>query len=335
MKTVYSRNVNEAYVIGMNMLSAFGVKEESRFGSVLVMNDPVTTTYTNPNERVLFDGKRDCNPFFHLMEALWMMQGRNDVAWIEDFSSTIGQFSDNGVNFNAAYGHRWKSHFELDQITLIIKELKENPNSRRAVMGMWDPRVDLNKEGKDFPCNLAISFRAQNGNLDMTVFNRSNDIIWGAYGANAVHMSILQEYIAACLELRLGKYHQVSNNYHAYINIMAKIGIPDPMPFDLYKIGQVRTFPLVDNPEYWMEDLNTFIELIPGAAPSYINSFFAHVAEPMRRSWGWYKQKDYPGALAMADEIVAADWKLACHQWLTRRFEKHGRKKQVHTIAED
>ena len=342
MKTVHARNVNEAYAIGMNMLSTSGIQEESRFGKVLVMPSPVTTTYLQPTERVLFDKKRDCNPFFHLMESLWMLHGRNDVAWIEDFSSSIGQFSDNGINFNAAYGHRWRQHFDLDQIPLVINELKENPDSRRAVLGMWDPRVDLNKEGKDFPCNLAISFRVNKdqffdkSNLDMTVFNRSNDIIWGAYGANAVHMSILQEYIAACLDIDCGRYYQVSNNYHAYVDVLARTGIPDPGPFDLYEMGQVDTIPLVDDPDHWMEDLNTFMEAPEiGATPLYINNFFAHVAEPMRRSWNWYKNKDYPGALEMTEEIFANDWRLACHQWLTKRFEKHGRKKQVRKIAED
>ena len=274
MKTVHARNVNEAYAIGMNMLSTSGIQEESRFGKVLVMPSPVTTTYLQPTERVLFDKKRDCNPFFHLMESLWML--------------------------------------------------------------------DLNKKGKDFPCNLAISFRVNKdqffdkSNLDMTVFNRSNDIIWGAYGANAVHMSILQEYIAACLDIDCGRYYQVSNNYHAYVDVLARTGIPDPGPFDLYEMGQVDTIPLVDDPDHWMEDLNTFMEAPEiGATPLYINNFFAHVAEPMRRSWNWYKNKDYPGALEMTEEIFANDWRLACHQWLTKRFEKHGRKKQVRKIAED
>ena len=335
MKTVYARNVNEAYVIGMNMLKTSGVEEDSRFGKVLVLPDPVATTYTQPMERVLFNKERDCNPFFHLMESLWMLQGRNDVKWIEEFSSSIGQFSDNGINFNAAYGHRWRLHFVVDQIETVINELEQNPQSRRAVIGMWDPQTDLNKEGKDFPCNLAISFRVQNDTLDMTVFNRSNDIIWGAYGANAVHMSILQEYIATRLELTSGKYHQVSNNFHAYLNILEKVGVPDPLPIDPYEY-EVTPRPLIDEPDQWMQDLNTFMDDSPeGISPMYINSFFSDVAEPMRRSWRWYKNKDYPGALDMADHIAAADWKLACHQWLTRRFEKHGRKKQVHKIAED
>ena len=43
-------------------------------------------------------------------------------------------------------------------------------------------------------------------------------MLWGAYGANAVHMSVLQEYIAASLELEMGPYYQVSDSFHVYEN---------------------------------------------------------------------------------------------------------------------
>ena len=50
----------------------------------------------------------------------------------------------------------------------------------------------------------------------MTVSNRSNDIIWGTFGANAVHMSMLHEYVASALMLHVGKYTQISDSFHAY-----------------------------------------------------------------------------------------------------------------------
>ena len=336
MKIVYARNVNEAYTLGMRLLARDGVKESSRYGDVLVMPCPVTTVYTHPWERVLVNEARDANPFFHLMESLWMLAGRNDVALISEFSSKIGEFSDNGENFHAAYGHRWKSHFEVDQVAEIIKELKANPESRRAVIGMWDPKVDLNKEGKDFPCNLTIAFRLRalpnyaKRTLDVTVYNRSNDIIWGAYGANAVHMSILQEYIAACLEAKVGLYYQVSNNYHAYVNIFEKVGIPAPHPMDPYERGEYWISPLVEDSDRWMQDLTSFMN---NEQSIYINNFFARVAEPMRHAWHYYKQKDYPGALAMVDEIVADDWRDVCRRWLARRMEKHN--ERIRTVAAD
>ena len=49
---------------------------------------------------------------------------------------------------------------------------------------------------EEIPCNTAIYFKVREGKLNMTVSNRSNDVIWGTFGANVVHMSILQEYVA-------------------------------------------------------------------------------------------------------------------------------------------
>ncbi len=74
---------------------------------------------------------------------------------------------------------------------LVSHRLKTYPNDRRTVVGMWDPWEDLWEEndGKDYPCNTQIYFWERKGQLNMTVCNRSNDMIWGAYGANAVHMS--------------------------------------------------------------------------------------------------------------------------------------------------
>ena len=63
---------------------------------------------------------------------------------------------------------------------------------------MWDAKQDLShrNESKDLPCNTHVYFSIREGFLDMTVCNRSNDLIWGCCGANAVHMSFLQEYVA-------------------------------------------------------------------------------------------------------------------------------------------
>ena len=117
--------------------------------------------------------------------------------------------------------------------------LRENPEDRRVVLAMWDTAVDLdNPSSKDLPCNTHIYFRvrprlgferierirsiAGPGEvstalfLDMTVCCRSNDMIWGCYGANAVHFSYLLEYVAAMSGYAVGTYTQISNSFHAY-----------------------------------------------------------------------------------------------------------------------
>ena len=304
MYLVFGRNVNEAYTIGLNMLIDKGWSESSRMGDVVSMTGPVTTRYEKPCERVLFNAVRDANPFFHFMEGLWMLAGRRDVEWIERYNNTFKQFSDDGVIFNAAYGYRWRHQFKKDQLNTAITHLKVDPTSRRCVVSMWDPYADFDEHGKDFPCNLNIAFRVLAGSLHMTVFNRSNDIIWGAYGANAVHMSMMQEYVAAMLDLKVGHYHQVSNNYHAYKDIIDRVGKPDPHPLDPYDRGEVEPYPMVTDKKGWNMDLMNFM-IDPVAPGDYANPFFYEVARPMAQSWEFHKQKNYAASLGMANEIAA------------------------------
>ena len=321
MQTVHARNVNEAYAVGMNMIKKCGVPEPSRYGDVLVMPDPVTTTYTNPTERVLFNAKRDANPFFHFLEGLWMISGRNDVEWITKYNSSFKKFSDDGVTFHGAYGWRWRKHFKVDQLTEIIQILIKNPADRRAYISMWDPDVDLNKEGLDFPCNTGIAFRINNDALHMTVFNRSNDAIWGAYGANAVHMSMMQEYMAAIIGVDVGNYHQVANNFHAYTEVLDKVGIPDPHPMDPYDMGNVKPYPMVQDRATWHIDLMNFMNS-PIQKGFYNNEFFYDVAQPIAEAATFFKQGEIVKALNSCQYISAPDWNRACTEWIKRKIHR-------------
>src|SRR5690242_7931923 len=153
MLVIDANNVNGAWHQAKLFLNRSGVLRQSRNGEVLEYPDPVTTKYRYPRERVLFDEKRDSNPFFSFFEGLWMLAGRNDVAWISQFNKRMMSYSDDGVTYHAAYGHRWRQHFDKDQLPEIIDLLKGNYDERRAVLQMWDPRTDLGRNGKDLPCN--------------------------------------------------------------------------------------------------------------------------------------------------------------------------------------
>jgi hypothetical protein len=322
MKTISARNVSEALLLGLNDLKAVGVDRDSRNGPVTLFSEPVTTVYRQPKERVLFYPERDANPFFHLMESLWMLAGRNDVEWISRFSSNIASYSDDGVTFHGAYGYRWRQQFDgIDQIATIAQLLKQNPDDRRTVMQMWSAELDLGKAGKDFPCNLTVTFRINPyGSLDMTVFNRSNDMIWGAYGANAVHFSMLQEVMAAWVGVPVGRYWQISTNFHGYHATLEKHkSLLDLSPgFDLYSLGEVMPYPVVNVPiENWFQDLFMFME--EGPVIGFQDPWFKKVVTPMWQSWMWWKQKNMKHALEDANSIVATDWRRACVEWLERR----------------
>jgi thymidylate synthase len=337
MKVIEARNVQEAFQKGMYHINLNGVRRESRVGDVLVSREPVTTVYEKPEERVLFWADRDANPFFHFMEGLWMLAGRNDVGWISQFSSNIAQFSDDGETFHGPYGYRWINHFvkktsddselyvPFNQLETIARMLRDNPNERRAVLQMWDAEADLGRVGKDVPCNTTIYFKiGTDGRLNMTVLNRSNDIIWGAYGANAVHMSMLQEFMAAWIGVPIGRYWQVSNDYHAYVDVFEKhksvLQVEASNPYD----GEVRPYPMVNGPiEEWIGDLMMFMD--EGPIPGMRDAFFRKVVGPIWNSWFAWKNTEgskrvrAEAGLAELAHCKAPDWHRACTEWLQRR----------------
>jgi thymidylate synthase len=227
MFVITVRNVHDALPEAIYQLYQKGVRRESRNGPVLQFPMPVSTVYERPIERVMFWPERDANPFLHLYESLWMLAGRNDVAPLKRYTKQFEQYSDDGATFHGAYGHRWRSHFGMDQLPIIVDILQDS-TERRAVLTMWDPKADLGRDGKDLPCNDMATFQIDHeGKLNMVVFCRSNDIVWGAYGANAVHFSFLLEYMANWMQVEMGTYTQISVNWHGYLNTLEKVqGLP-------------------------------------------------------------------------------------------------------------
>jgi len=135
-KTINSRNVHEAFILGMDAFTWDGdvVEQDSRAGATLEFDGPVITTYENPCERVLFWEGRDANPFFHFMEGLWMLQGREDVDFVAFYNKGMEAFTDNGKTFNGAYGFRWRKFYEKDQLDIVVRRLKENPDDVAKVL---------------------------------------------------------------------------------------------------------------------------------------------------------------------------------------------------------
>ena len=248
MRVIHARNVHEALPKGLQLLQDDGVDRNSRNGPVRMMRCPVTTVYKKPCERVVFWGARDANPAFHLYEALWMLTARRDVEPLTRYAKNMINYSDNGISLHAAYGNRWIRHFGKNQLEHISHRLKADPDDRRSVLGIWDPAADLDFNSKDLPCNLMATLqRSDSGALDLTVFCRSNDIIWGAYGANAVQFSVLQEYLSLWIGCSVGVYNQISVNYHAYTNVLDPLTqtMPErpwelPNPYHL----QVKVLPM-------------------------------------------------------------------------------------------
>lgn len=333
MRVLEVRNVNHAYPMGLHMLRGCGIERNSRAGRVLECPEPVATVYAKPTERVLFDRHRDANPFFHFMESLWMLGGRNDVSFVTHFAKRMHTFSDDGQTLNGAYGFRWRKCYTGDQLDILVNMLRKDPETRRAVLQMWYPEDLVNQKSLDLPCNTNIYFKVRGDKiygdakptLHMTVCCRSNDIIWGAYGANAVHMSMLLEYMAGRTGYAVGTYTQVSDSYHAYLDTMPKLAEDR----DLYLTEGVVPRPIMDDPTTWDEDLSMFLSTRPLRESSYHNSWFWLVALPISVAWEYHKIHQYGNAQSTAQLCKATDWSLACLEWLERRKQNHERRSSV------
>ena len=321
MHVLVGNNVNDLFIEGLWRLKVSGVREESRNGNVIVLDAPAMSVYKYPMERVLFHTERNANPFFHLMESLWMLAGRNDVAFLEHYNKRMREFSDEGVTFNGAYGYRWREHFMADQLYDAIGMLRHSKTTRRVVLGMWDPGYDLGNPSADIPCNTHIYFRVIDDLLTMTVCCRSNDAIWGAYGANAVHFSILHEFIARASGYEQGTMYQLSNNLHIYEHhwFMLDVPVKTPSPYDRRR---GLALPLFEKQEDWhlfLEDCET---LEVGKYPTYHTKFFNEVINPAAMAYYAFKQKDINAALSITATIPMCDWRINMESWLIRKIPK-------------
>lgn len=331
MKIIDVDNVNGAFVeAAVTVLQDDNWREVTpRDGKVTrEYLEPVTTIYRRPWRRVLFCDMRDANPFFHLMESLWMLAGRDDAAWISQFTKNIAQFAEDDGRFHGAYGLRWVS--PIDQLRTIGNHLRRNPDSRRAVLTMWNPLSDLNANKRDIPCNTHVYFKVRSGQLHMTVCCRSNDIIWGCYGANAVHFSVLQEYMANLVGFDLGPYYHVSDSWHYYLEnptikkLMKGSAFAGQDYYDGhgYTPSRIASMAMINEPiETWDADLTQFFTDDWDDPTQYNDQFFRRVAYPMRDAWRCYKRGDFTTALHLVKNISAPDWGLACTQWLQRRMK--------------
>jgi thymidylate synthase len=323
--TLTARNVNDAYESAVWAFHALAsiTPEKSRAGPVWRYPTPVVMEYTRPFERVLFNPHRDANPFFHFMEGIWMLAGEDDIQWLSQFNDQIKAYSDDGRTLHGAYGSRWTYHFGHDQLVDTVHHLRDYPTSRRAVITMYDPDADayINYTGKDVPCNTHIYFAIRNGrHLEMTVMARSNDMVWGATGANAVHMSMLHEFMAIQCDFEIGSLYQFSNDYHIYVDRYN----PDELVrhMDSYQPYEWidKLHPLCKRTAQPMDFLEECAYFIHGDDTKLHDPLWEDVAIPMKQVWDCFISGEQDSALIMCAKIKADDWRKACEDWLKRRI---------------
>ena len=308
-----AHNINDLYTDVLYKLRGAPI-EETRNGVVKTVQSPVCYTMNSPLERVLFCPQRKANPYFHIMEAVWMFAGEDDISFLLPFNSRMAEFAEPDGKVHGAYGHRWRNHFSMDQIGSVITVLQENHETRQAVIAMWDPNeLDMSPHWKDRPCNTHLYFRVVGGKLDMTVCNRSNDVVWGMCGANIVHMTYLQELIATAIKIPVGRYHVMSNNIHIYQHHWHYLG--RPMSLDYYEQADVNPYPLLGGMEsdWWefLQECKIFVANGPDWA--YSSKWLTEVVSPMYEHYTCRLNGDT--MTYDTSETKATDWRLAEDHW--------------------
>lgn len=196
-------------------------------------------TLAEPWDRYPRLGLRKASLPAQIAETMWILAGRNDVEWLSYYLPRAVEFSDDGETWRGGYGPRIRhfSYGEVDQLDYVVRELRANPTSRRAVIGIWDADVDVcpadAEPWKDVPCNDFISFQSRLGELHAHVFVRSNDLMWGWSGINAFEWSVLQEVVAGILGIEVGTLTFSISSLHAYDRHwekLRKIGAAYPAP---------------------------------------------------------------------------------------------------------
>jgi thymidylate synthase len=184
---------------------------------------------TNPRRRFVdVPPVRVLNPAFAAAEAVWILSGSDDP-WIYEYNHRLADYADHG-RLMGAYGPRLRRwHGTTDQLSRVRALLREDPDSRRAVVQLFDPGADFQGH-KDVPCTLGYRFFLRDGLLYMRTTMRSQDL-WLGFGYDIFTATIIQELLAGWLGAGLGDYcHQV-DSLHLYAqDLPAARRLPPAVP---------------------------------------------------------------------------------------------------------
>ena len=168
---------------------------------------------TNPLARLSRSEKRG-NAISALAELLWYFTGDNRTDFISHYIHPYRKFDENGAIYGG-YGPRiFKHQGKYNQLSNVIRLLSENPDTRKAVIQIFDGR-DIVDKHEDIPCTCTIQFLLRSGKLNMVVYMRSNDAYIGL-PHDIFAFTMLQEMVSRALGVEIGGYFHSVGSLHLY-----------------------------------------------------------------------------------------------------------------------
>lgn len=189
-----------------------GVHNVSTNGSSLEFLG-VTLRLAKPRARLSRSQTR-ARPFSALGELLWYLSGSDEAAFVGPYIPFYVKEGKPAV-VNGAYGPRIRSRHGFDQLQAAIDMMRRKDGSRRTVIQLYEARDLLADDGVDIPCTTTMQFHRRGGVLHMSVTMRSNDAYLGL-PHDVFCFTMLQELVAAELNLELGEYIHMVGSMHLY-----------------------------------------------------------------------------------------------------------------------
>jgi thymidylate synthase len=183
-----------------------------RVGVAFEVEDPVQRHITVPARRA--------NIVFCLAEALWYLSGSDSLPAISYYAPSMAKYSADGVTLQGtAYGPRIfdLGRSGLDQWRSVVDTLRSDPDSKRAVIQIFEGRELRVAENIDVACTLALQFMLRDGRLCLVAYMRANDAFRGAV-SDLFSFTFLQEVMARQLGVAVGTYTHLVGSYHVYLD---------------------------------------------------------------------------------------------------------------------
>lgn len=159
-------------------------------------------------------------------ELLWFLQGSTNIKYLKENGVSIwDEWADERGELGPVYGSQWRSwpvneKESIDQISQVIDQIKNNPDSRRLIVSAWN--VSVVEDMALPPCHTLFQFYVANGKLSCQLYQRSADIFLGV-PFNIASYALLVLMIAKVCDLKPGDFVHTLGDAHLYLNHLDQV----------------------------------------------------------------------------------------------------------------
>ena len=182
-----------------------------------------------------------------IYELLWFLKGDTNIKYLNSNDVTIwDEWANEKGDLGPVYGSQWRSweakDKTIDQITEVIEQIKNNPESRRLIVSAWN--VGELDNMALAPCHAFFQFYVANGKLSCQLYQRSADIFLGV-PFNIASYALLLMMIAKVTKLDLGEFVHTFGDAHLYLNHLAQVDVQ--LKRKPYALPQIKLNPDIND----------------------------------------------------------------------------------------